>query len=250
MSDALETLVEGFLKVPSKPEAPFGASGSVKVFRADRGFLYYRMLTWVFQKGMLFVSLVLGLIALHSMPQSDLPGGEFFWFLELGAVIVFLLLIPFSFLLVALDYRYRWYIITDRSLRIREGVWQVQERTMTFSNIQNLSIRQGPLQRLFSIADLEVRTAGGGDDAPTRQRSADVGENLHVGYFRGVANAEEIRDIVLERLRRLKASGLGDPDEPVADEVPLETPAAAPQVLLAAREVLEEVQALRRVQPL
>lgn len=34
-------------------------------------------------------------------------------------------------------------------------------------------------------------------------------------YFRGVDNAEAIRDIVREGVRRQKDSGLGDPDEPV-----------------------------------
>ena len=56
-------------------------------------------------------------------------------------------------------------------------MFKVQEKTMTFSNVQNVSIRQGPMQRLFGIADLEVRTAGGGSssdgNAPNEQ-----GENL------------------------------------------------------------------------
>jgi uncharacterized membrane protein YdbT with pleckstrin-like domain len=159
---------------------------------------------------------------------------------ELVAIAGFLLMLPVSFLLVALDYRYRWYVITDRSLRIREGVWRVRERTMTFSNIQNVAIRQGPLQRFFGIADLRVQTAGGGgkggDD--DNEPSAD---DLHVGYFRGVANAAEIRDTVLARLRRLRTSGLGDPEEPVEAAIGSGTDAS---VLEAAREVLRETRAL------
>ena len=72
-------------------------------------------------------------------------------------------------------------------------------------------------------------------------------ENLHLGYFRGLTDADEIRDLILSRLRRLRAAGLGDPDEPVAahrtadgsDEA-----AGSPALLEAARQVLRETQAL------
>ena len=121
---------------------------------------------------------------------------------------------------------------------------------MTFSNLQNLSIRQGPLQRLFKIADLEARTAGGGSKASDEWKEA--GENLHVGFFRGVDNAEEIRDAVLARMRRVRAAGLGDPDEEAAEAAVDETApvVGTDDVLAAAREVLGEVRALRQAAPL
>ena len=65
---------------------------------------------------------------------------------------------------------------------------------MTFANIQNLSVQQGPLQRLFGIADLRVRTAGGGErEGGANERGETT--NMHLGYFRGVSNAGEIRDL-------------------------------------------------------
>jgi hypothetical protein len=73
---------------------------------------------------------------------------------------------------------------------------------------------------------------------------------LHTGVFHGVDNAPEIRDLILERLRLFRETGLGDPDEaphlPVAASVQATT-SAAPAVLAAARELLEEARALRRV---
>jgi hypothetical protein len=56
-----------------------------------------------------------------------------------------------------------------------------------------------------------------------------------VGDFAGVDNAEAIRDLLVERLRLYRDSGLG------------EKPVTAPEPLafLAAREVLEETRALR-----
>jgi len=251
MLKPLERRIERLLRVPPEPEAPFGGIGSVTVFRAARGFFYYRLLGWALRQLVLLLSIGFGLLSFNLAASEDVPGGQVFWVLELVAVSSLLLQMPITFLMIAFDFRYRWYIVTDRSLRIREGVWLVQERTMTFSNIQNISIRQGPVQRLFGIADLEVRTAGGGDQPMAGQKHSKVLDNLHVGYFRGVDNAEEIRDTILSRLRNLHASGLGDPDDPAADESPvaLEANDTVPEVavLEAAHELLAEVRSLRRI---
>ena len=113
-----------------------------------------------------------------------------------------------------LNYEMRWYKVTDRSLRIRAGVWSVHEMTMTFANVQNISITQGPLERLFGIADVRVETAGGGGGHGGPHGKGDgFGANLHTAVFRGVDDAEEIRDLMLARLRRVRGAGLGDLDD-------------------------------------
>jgi uncharacterized membrane protein YdbT with pleckstrin-like domain len=118
---------------------------------------------------------------------------------------------------------------------------------MTFSNVQNVSIRQGPLQRLFGISDLEVRTAGGGSSHNAGNQQQGLADNLHLGYFRGVGNAEEVRDTILTHLRRQRTSGLGDPDEPAMDAAPVEPEGDGGADLLAAgSEILAEARALRR----
>jgi uncharacterized membrane protein YdbT with pleckstrin-like domain len=204
---------------------------------------------WAIKQVGTLIGLVVGLFFIMTgFDFGGIPfGGELWRGIEIVGIGLFLAQVPVSFLMVRLDYRYRWYMTTDTSLRIREGITTVRERTMTFANIQNLALRQGPLQRLFGIADLQVRTAGGGgaeggDESKHGQSEAD---NMHLGYFRGVDDAEAIRDLILERMRGLRDSGLGDPDEPA----PVAVPAAAesgPQVLAAARDLLDEARALRR----
>jgi hypothetical protein len=146
---------------------------------------------------------------------------------------------PFTYTLVRLDYELRWYIVTDRSLRIREGIASVREATMTFANIQNLAIQQGPLQRLLGIADLRVRTAGGGsgtdEDLSDEEEKA---KSMHIGYFRGVDNAPEVRDSILAHLKRLRDAGLGEGGPAAVTE-------AGDHALQAARAVLDQVRALR-----
>ena len=63
--------------------------------------------------------------------------------------------------LLRLDFELRWYIVSDRACASARGSSRCREKTMTFANIQHIGIRQGPLQRLLGIADVEVRTAGG-----------------------------------------------------------------------------------------
>lgn len=234
------SLVERVLRIPSEPAAPAGAHGAVQVFHAAPGFFRYRMAAWILSHVFAAAGLTFGVVFLHALPEFP-----FKWVVnifETLAVLFFLATLPFTFMMVRVDYLLRWYIVTDRSLRIREGIMSIDEKTMSFANIQNVSIRQGPVQRLFGISDVEVRTAGGGGATdPTKHKP---GGDMHLGYFRGVENAEEIRDAVLARVRTLRDSGLGDPDhDHHAGLAP--TTAVSGEALAAARELLEEARSLR-----
>lgn len=168
------------------------------------------------------------------------------WTLKIVGFAVYLAQLLLTYVIRRLDYELRWYLVTDRSLRLRHGVWVVWETTMSFANIQQVTISQGPLQRVLGLANVKVDSAGGGSRSHERQR----GEDMHVGYFHSVTNAEEIRDLILDRLRRFRESGLGDPEEKhavlagemVAPAVSTET---ADALLAAAREFAAEARALR-----
>ncbi|HSL81494.1 MAG TPA: PH domain-containing protein [Thermoanaerobaculia bacterium] len=254
--DRLRALVARWLRVPPPPEAPAGSPESVRRFRAAPGFYRYRLLSWGLKQVGAAWGLVVGLSFVRFVPP-DWFFARWVFVAEAVGVAAYVAQLPFTLFLVGLDYRNRWYIVTDRSLRIREGVVRVREQTMSFANVQNLAIRQGPLQRLFGIADLKVRTAGGGGKSEGHEGAQE--KDLHLGFFRGVADAEAIRDLILARLRRLAGAGLGDPDEPAEAPAPSE-PAAPPRpepgpgageapALAAARELLAEAAELRRALP-
>lgn len=210
----LEGFITRVLMVPPRPEPPLGGAGTLRVFNAAPGFYRYRLLGWVIRQAGTAVGLIVGLVFLDRIEfGAAWMFTGFARVLEVVGVAGFLAQLPLSFLMVRLDYRYRWYMVTDTTLRIREGLLTVREQTMTFANIQNLSIRQGPLQRLFGIADLRVRTAGGGESSKGGEEIAEAA-NMHLGYFRGVDNAAEIRDLIGHRMRGQRDAGLGDPDEP------------------------------------
>ncbi len=175
------------------------------------------------------------------------------WTLKIIGLALYLVQLPLTYAVRRLDYEMRWYMVTDRSLRIRTGVASVQEITMSFANLQQVEVSQGPLQRALGLADLKVQSAGGGG-APGRGQRAHQ-DSLHIGYFHGVENAHEIRDLIQERLRRFRDSGLGDPEESAGRRAPSPPehgtesapypPSTDADVLAAARELAAEARALR-----
>ncbi|MCC5841241.1 MAG: PH domain-containing protein [Opitutales bacterium] len=174
---------------------------------------------------------------------ASIPPRLLFWMrvVEGFAIAGFLLQLPVTLLLNRLDYEYRWYLVTDRSLRLREGLVSVHESTMSFANLQQVELRQGPLERLLGLADVRVCSAGGGGDSSGKNDEAG-----HQSLFRAVDNAPEIRDFILERLRRYRAAGLGDKDDP--DIPPVGGPSSAVEsaTLAAARELSAAARDLRR----
>ena len=163
-------------------------------------------------------------------------------FFEYLAILTFLAQIPVSLAIVRLEFELHWYIVTDRSLRIRTGVLSLQESTMSFANLQQVEVKQGPLQRLLGLADVHVQSAGGGDRDPRHGRA---GDSLHTGIFHSVDNATEIRDLILARLRQFRQAGLGDPEDH-HDHPAVMPPASPTDALAATQEILTEARALRQ----
>ncbi len=233
---------ERLLRIPAQPAPPPGDEHSTRLFRAAPNYYLYLLVVWTLRTLVLLVFV---------LPTEILPFiGEFtgrferrmpFAFFHPPLFIAVLIIAQrlFSLALLRLDFEKRWYLVTDRSLRVREGVLRIREMTITFANIQNISISQGPIQRLLGLADLRVDTAGGG--AQTSEKEGK--ENLHGVRFRGVNNAEEIRALIKERLRELKDSGLGDHEERNLSAPPSSAVQSEP-ILAALREVAAEASAL------
>ncbi len=179
------------------------------------------------------------------------PPKVFFWIMLAEAVGLAVFVVQFFWSLGALwlDYTQRWYMVTDRSLRLRWGIVKIQETTMSFANLQHVTVKQGPLQRLLKLADVEVRSAGGGSGGNEMEQK----DQMHRSVFHAVENAAEIRDLILARLKRFRQAGLGEPDDPndhgPAPAVEIAAAAAGEGVgddgIAAAQAVLAEVRALR-----
>lgn len=242
---------ERVLRIPGDPEPPPGDEARTQRFRAAANYYKYLLAVW----GLKTAALLLVLLTLEIGPlvavfgthlhEKNLPAALI---LGLPQFIVLFFLVGrlFSGLLVKLDFEKRWYLVTDRSLRLREGILNVREMTITFANIQNISISQGPIQRALGIADLRVDTAGGSSGA-RKDHKGGTTHSLHTAFFRGVDNANAIRELIQARLRALKDSGLGDHEEAMASKSDdrLAAPVSSTDLLAALREVATEATALR-----
>jgi membrane protein YdbS with pleckstrin-like domain len=138
--------------------------------------------------------------------------------LALPALALAILPAVVVYIAIHLQFDTTWYVMTGRSLRIRRGIWTIHETTITFENVQNVEVNQGPVQRLFGIADVRVDTAGGGGRPAGHEGQA--GMNTHRGLIEGVSNASQIRDLILSRLRRSRSAGLGDEHPAIRGSLP------------------------------
>lgn len=228
---ALEHRVLRFLDVPAAPEIPDGSAASVRVFRAGDNFYAWLVFKWA--AATVFVSL--GLVSTTFAVIQIMRASPRWAQIGLSGVLLvawsaFAIAAVLTFLARRLNFRLRWYIVTDRSLRLRSGIFTVDELTMTYRNIQEIRVTSGPLQHALGLATVEVHAAGGGGDAKH-------GGGGHVGRLEGLSNANDIRDLMVDRLRQYRDAGLGD--------TPHVEPARDVSEAAAARRMLAEARALR-----
>jgi uncharacterized membrane protein YdbT with pleckstrin-like domain len=234
----IERWLLALLAVPSAPEPPEGSPDSIQVFHAGQNYYVWTLLMWAAAVAALFIALTAVSVVLLSVegPRQAPAWARVLFALVLAiAWMAFIISAAATFVARRINFRLRWYIVTDRSLRIRSGIFSIRELTMTFGNIQEIRVTSGPLQHLLGLADLEVHAAGGGGE---KQAGG------HVARFEGLSNANAVRDVMTERLRHYRDSGLGDtPHRGTSAESSDATLGGA--TVEAAKAVLLEARALR-----
>ena len=169
-----------------------------------------------------------------------------------GLSWVALLLLPLAIVLIVgpdipvyiglhLRFDTTWYVMSEHSMRIRRGLWVIQETTITFENVQNVKLTQGPLQRHFGIANVVVDTAGGSSDSKQK------GATGHQGIIEGVTqeDAARLRDLILVKLRHSATAGLGDDEH--HHVAPSGAPAWLPEHLALLRDIRDDLASLKTV---
>jgi uncharacterized membrane protein YdbT with pleckstrin-like domain len=243
MYNSFRRFCERLLRIPADPETPPGDEASTRQFRAAPNYYKYLLCLALLRILVFLLVIVIAVvipvtIAEFQFAKEGNKWGLILWVVPAAAILLFFLLSAFGLAVVRLTFEKRWYLVTDRSLRVREGVISIREMTVNFANIQNISISQGPLQRILGISDLRVDTAGGGGGSPSEKGS----QNLHTAWFRGIENATDVRGIIQDRLRHLRDSGLGDHEELTQNQNPS---SAGPEFLAALRAVHAEAAGLR-----
>ncbi|MFN7732830.1 MAG: PH domain-containing protein [Pirellula sp.] len=190
-----------YFKLPKEPpNLPSVEGEEVESLHPSEAYLRYRKFEfWV----LLFIvdfALTAGWIALFAF--NPLIG------ILVTPLALALIILPdiVAYIAIHLNYDTTWYVLSDRSMRLRRGVWSLHETTITFENIQNIHVQQGPLQRWFGFSNLTVQTAGGGGGG---EHGAAM-SGAHVGVLEGLDNAQEVRERILARCGKQAGAGLGE----------------------------------------
>lgn len=147
----------------------------------------------------------------------------------------FLVQLPLSFFTLWAERHTTWYVITDQGVQLRHGLWTVHETSLRFANIQHVTLKQGPLQRLLGLADLVLNTAGGrpkDDDDEDEKRKRQ-------GELKDLDDASA-QNLLSEIRNQLPAAGTE-----AVRLIPLPAPLVANTSLAAAHQLLAEARALR-----
>lgn len=193
-------VLSDWFRVPTHPPTlPASEPGLVQAFKPSEHYLrYLKLFFWI---ACVLVDLALASVWLVIALANPLVG------LLITPLMLVVMIVPdiVAYVAVQLKYDTTWYVLSDRSMRIRRGIWVIHETTITFENIQNIRLTQGPIERYFGFANLVVETAGGGSAAEPGGMAG-----AHQGVLAGVAQAEQLRDHIMQRVRASRSAGLGD----------------------------------------
>jgi membrane protein YdbS with pleckstrin-like domain len=196
-------ILADIFRVPREPPSlPVAQGESVDTFRPAPGFLRYMKFWFWLALIPVDVAILVAWIAILI--------GKIWVGIVLAPIAFVLAVLPDVVVYVGIHLRYdtTWYLMSNRSLRIRRGIWLIQEVTITFENVQNVKVRQGPVQRHFGIASVIVETAGAGGD---RERKGFQVSNE--GLIEGIADAPRVRQVIMDRLGESRSAGLGDEED-------------------------------------
>ena len=177
------------------PHLPEGSS-LVRALKPSDRWLGYRYLQTLF--GFLNQFIGVGVVSVPLILKYRGLGVA----LALVILALQLVIIGFALVVTRVDFELRHYLVGDRSLRVARGAWKREEVTLSYANVQNLEVTQGPLERLFGFQSLSISTAGA-DAQPGQDTS-------HVVTLVGLENADELRALILGMLSKQKDTGLGE----------------------------------------
>ncbi|MDH3301683.1 MAG: PH domain-containing protein [Acidimicrobiia bacterium] len=79
----------------------------------------------------------------------------------LAAAAVVLALIGLAAVLQTMSVRHLGYLVRDHDLTLRQGVIVRITSTIPYNRVQHVGVDRGPIERLYGLATLQLRSAGG-----------------------------------------------------------------------------------------
>ncbi len=139
-------------------------------------------LRWQFRRNI--IAYAISILALSTWVIFQ---GWSYWFIL--PVVVLSLLFAFALSVIRKSYAARKYALRERDITFQKGWIWWSETVVPFNRIQHCEIEQGPIEKMYGLATLEVYTAG--------KNSSDVSIS---GLERQIA--ERLKDFILGRIQQ------------------------------------------------
>lgn len=86
-------------------------------------------------------------------------------------IIIILLLISGAYIEPFFEYKQWSYRINEEEIFFKEGVFFIRSVTIPIVRIQNIKLKEGPINRMFNLASVKIGTAGGEFEIPNLNKS-------------------------------------------------------------------------------
>lgn len=110
---------------------------------------------------MIFTLIVLGAVAItfisvYTSNESNLGAGFY-----IAILVAALLIISVSFWMNRISFKKKGFVIREKDLLYRSGVLSTTTTIVPFNRIQHIAVNEGVFSRMYSLASIEIYTAGG-----------------------------------------------------------------------------------------
>jgi len=188
---------------------PLGKVTSGKIFRPSKAFLqkmWMQALAGIFTIWLLVIIGFIGIASLLAFTEpskypsawriiSNWFGPVSYWTLGLNLIWFVPLIIWIPFYIRTLEYSVKAESgETMPEIYVKKGVFTITRKHVPFRTITNISSRAGVFDRVFGIGSVHIETAG-----YSGTKSTGPEEKLE-----GIVFYEEVRDFILNELRRFK----------------------------------------------
>jgi membrane protein YdbS with pleckstrin-like domain len=183
---------------------------SGKIFRPSRAFLHKFLLQPIAAILIIWVMVTLGLVVFSFAAPIMEPenfsyfaqifvawfGPVSFWTLVFNLVwfVPVMLYVPFYYKSMEFSVKAKTGE-TMPEVYVKKGVLTITRKHVPFRTITNISSKAGPFDRLFNIGSVHIETAG---YSGSQQQGPEV-------KLEGIVFFEEVRDFILNELRKFKA---------------------------------------------
>ncbi len=222
---------------------PFKRVTSGKIFKPSKAFLHKMLLQSVVVAVIFWVLVVLGFIGISFVVAAGEPQNipDPIQYVKTWIGLVNLSVIGFNLiwlvpLLIYTPYYFRSIEFSVKAetgetmpeVYVKRGVLTLSRKHVPFRTITNISSKAGPFDRLFGIGSVHIETAG---YSGSQQKGPEV-------KLEGIVFYEEVRDFILNELRRLKAPYVTGTEvvQPVEEPVP-RLEGLEDEILITLREI-------------